>query len=412
MDGQENEDETTGDDNTDEQSINTSSPFTHPQTSFLTRRLKSFPPPNLTVLVGPSQRVFRYHAFILASQSDYVDTLLSSPAAMNERQQMKISFPEVDAAIWEKMIQLIEPGGLWPTPKLADLVEVLPFYDKYQFRVGLQICDTCVSDVLSRLIENSYGFHTAVDENAITSSAVLSYDLNLPKSKSLAVKYAASRLKYIRNGDEQLLTNLLPLLENDDATLRTLVFTLYGKKCQCMTVDEILKVTKREDFAKQCILMHGQVIEVDEQISQLGLIKSVYIDCNTDAAKGTYELCRASEFDPSYSCIFPSGNRDHKGGAMKNLWVANSTYQRVNSDREKFVLEAMDVFGNCWEISCVAYSEDGERISRRVLYRFQGPRSSIVPPKQSWVAVEQHPTSRLNSRLRLDYHYVTGANCY
>lgn len=59
---------------------------------------------------------------------------------------MKISFPEVDVQVWEKMMKLLEPGGLTKTPMFADLLEVLPFYDKYQFSAGLRICDVLLSD--------------------------------------------------------------------------------------------------------------------------------------------------------------------------------------------------------------------------------------------------------------------------
>ena len=89
MDNQDTDGSSAGDDadmNTEEQVNNNQSQFTYPPSSIFTRRLKSFPPPNLVVLVGPNQHAFHYHAFMLASQSDYVDTLLSSPAAMKERE--------------------------------------------------------------------------------------------------------------------------------------------------------------------------------------------------------------------------------------------------------------------------------------------------------------------------------------
>jgi hypothetical protein len=44
-------------------------------------------------------------------------------------------------SVWEKMMKLLEPGGLSPSPNIVDFLEVLPFYDKYQLSAGLRICE-------------------------------------------------------------------------------------------------------------------------------------------------------------------------------------------------------------------------------------------------------------------------------
>ena len=82
-----------------------SSPNRQPQlVSLSTRRLQSFPPPDLEVLVGPQQRIYRYHAVILAAHSEYVDTILSSPMAVRNQEKKRIGFTDIEEKKWGKMI--------------------------------------------------------------------------------------------------------------------------------------------------------------------------------------------------------------------------------------------------------------------------------------------------------------------
>ena len=61
----------------------------------MTRHLQSFGAPDLQVSIGEDEQLYHYHSLILASQSLYIDTLLSSPVAHKEQEKMRISFPEI-----------------------------------------------------------------------------------------------------------------------------------------------------------------------------------------------------------------------------------------------------------------------------------------------------------------------------
>ena len=56
-----------------------------PYSSLMCRHLQSFPEPDLEVVVGANKRIYKYHALILASHSDFVDLMLSSPAAVKAK---------------------------------------------------------------------------------------------------------------------------------------------------------------------------------------------------------------------------------------------------------------------------------------------------------------------------------------
>lgn len=102
--------------------------------SFLSRRLHKFGQPDLEVVIGSEQHLIRVHSFMMASVSDYVDTLLSSPAA-SASQRMQLTFPDIPADTWNKMIRFLEPRCV-DQPNLDDMLEILPLYDKYQFHSG------------------------------------------------------------------------------------------------------------------------------------------------------------------------------------------------------------------------------------------------------------------------------------
>ena len=76
----------------------------------MTRHLQSFGAPDLQVSIGEDEQLYHYHSLILASQSLYIDTLLSSPVAHKEQEKMRISFPEIQPETWEKMMKYLGPS--------------------------------------------------------------------------------------------------------------------------------------------------------------------------------------------------------------------------------------------------------------------------------------------------------------
>lgn len=53
----------------------------------MTPHLQAFGAPDLQVSIGEDERMYHYHSLILASQSLYIDTLLSSPVAHKEKEK-------------------------------------------------------------------------------------------------------------------------------------------------------------------------------------------------------------------------------------------------------------------------------------------------------------------------------------
>ena len=112
-----------------------------------TPTLKSYTP-DLEVIVGDGdaeneKKSFMYHGAILANASEYIDTMLSLP--MKEQQTRSISFPDIQPEEWLQWTQYVLVPAAAVEFNLFHIddvdnknaINVIQFYDKYQFRSGI-----------------------------------------------------------------------------------------------------------------------------------------------------------------------------------------------------------------------------------------------------------------------------------
>jgi hypothetical protein len=123
-----------------------------------TKKIRSIPT-DLQILVGSSengkQEVFFHHSAILATHSDYVDAMLATP--MVESETREISFSDIEPDVWMKMLAFLEDPLVVRGMKFEDAMLVLPYYDKYQFRKGKELCDALLAQ----------GFESKCDTNSL-----------------------------------------------------------------------------------------------------------------------------------------------------------------------------------------------------------------------------------------------------
>lgn len=294
----------------------------------MTRRLHTFGAPDLEVIIGKSEKLYRYHSFLLANQSEYVDTILSSPVALKNQEAGRINFPDIDIETWEKMIKFLSPGV--PHPTLEEMIIVIPFYDKYQFTVGLKYCDDLLSARMAELYNN---WRTCREFCCLIS---MIWPLNgFPLSKPIAVNWASRMLRKFHTIDEGVFPVLMPLVENDEAIVKSMVSTYLGRMCKGMSMNEMRDLIKQQDFPEKCITRCKQIKALDDQIQRLS-VEKVYI--HGGCGDGTYVYCSSSEFIKEYNSEFATC---HNGGAMKGYWIEETKYPD-----EILVLGSMDVFGN------------------------------------------------------------------
>ena len=389
---------------------------TSASSSLLTRHLQKFGPPDLEVVVGPKEYVYRYHSVILASQSLYVDTLLSSPAAKREQSDWRISFSEIEVSTWEKMMKYL--GPCITNPSVEDALEIIPFYDKFQFHDGLKFCDTVIAKHLQM---DEY----VEDDQPLCRLVAMIYPLNFfPLSKPIAAEWAKRCLSKFKSVDEEMIRKLMPLVDNDEKVIKSMVSTYLGRKCKGMSMTEMRDLIKQPDFPNKAILRCKQIKEIDNQLSFLN-VKELTI-YHPESIKGSYAY--RSSFDktlgnPEYGSEFAVS---HRGGAMRGYWI-KVKYGQVLAD-ERIIITSTDVFGSVWEIfQEPAMDEEGDdeasetesqvserraerrawqEAERRILFRWEsGMFGSLAPPMNGWEAIDDDGNRVVVKDIRMSYIY-------
>ena len=372
----------------------------------MTRHLQSFGAPDLQVSIGEDEQLYHYHSLILASQSLYIDTLLSSPVAHKEQEKMRISFPEIQPETWEKMMKYLGPSEA--NPSLDDLLMIIPLYDKYQFPAPLQYCDMHISKDI--LIRHRGYYH---DEKLAVNSARLAsmvYNIDLfPLSKPLAVKWAENRLSKLICVNEEVIQLLVPLIENDEKIVRSLMSTFLGRLCKGMTMNEMRDVIMQPDFAKKCVSRCSEIEEFEKQVRPLRPESlSIYgpADFDYKGIEGEYMF---ESLIKHYGMKFAGG---HVGGVAAGTWKKEGDIDGV---RQLISIESVDVWGTAWEIyACPSRDDDDvnnnvtagdECENKRVLYRWEnGIYNSLIPPKKGWKVIDGRDADLVaTKRFRVDY---------
>lgn len=197
---------------------------------------------------------------------------------------------------------------------------------------------------------------------------------------------------------------LLPIVENEDKVLVSMVKNLKGRHVYGMTLEEIRAVTREETFPQQCKDRRKQIKEIEDLLKSFGVgmySRNEYVDVRVisndrvevdDIIKGRYFLER-----------IPNFRVDHEPGVMGCLYI-----QEIHSsDQHRGRVEPMDVFGNVWEIVVYDYDGDNEAMpenksSRRVLFRWDSGYSSLYPPKSGWKAVDDELLGR-DQEISIEY---------
>jgi hypothetical protein len=372
----------------------------------MSRRLKTFGSPDLAVTVGEEEHLYNYHSLILASQSLYVDTILSSPAARTEQEKGRISFPDITRETWEKMMKFLLPATNGPST--GDLVEIVPFYDKYQFLDGLAYCDKMLVEHFG---PDGFGYNR--DEKNLAWLTAYIYDLPpefFPKSRPLAIKWGKQLLSFLCYDDEETIKTLLPILENDNETTRAMVSTLLGRECVGMTMNEMRDLVKQTDFPEQCIFRSKQIEMLDAQRRQLKT-KNFNISGAGELVSGYYDEIRSDRFRERHFA------GSHNSGAMGYIWKKKDRHRFTDTDDDSsftFVIAAVNCYGSAWEIYSCAETDDAEEaeLSKRVLYKWDnGIFTSLVPPQFGWEKVEDDETC-VKSEMYIDYSFDRNPHSY
>jgi hypothetical protein len=328
--------------------------------------------PDLEVLVGLEPKVFRCHSVILASYSQYIDTMLATP--MLERETRSISFPDIEPELWEKVIRFLEPGG-YREMTLEDALEVLPIYDQYDFQSGMQMCDHLTSTML-KVFCKSFTMASEETYDLFVATAVMCFQLKLPKSMSHAVLFAIYVFKHpLHTTTVKHMQDLLPLIENEESTLRFIVSTILAKQ-DCESIEAMREVIQEDLFAQNFLSTLRHITDVVDNSMRLICIQHLTLNsAGSDFVNGEY-TDQAMYGEPgARSCSYKK--------TVDAQWNGRS----VNT----ITLKAWDPFGKRWGISI-----EGDAYEA-LLYSWESDFSTLTPPTQGWKQEEgELPLPRLS----------------
>lgn len=334
--------------------------------------LKSYEP-DLEVTVGSGDgddntRSFMYHGAILANASEYIDTMLST--SMKEQETRSISFPDIEPEEWLKWTRyVLEPvGAAEMSPFDEDSVDVLRFYDKYQFRSGIRMFDFKLSETMVAL---STGYSNSTDEVTDLIMMICKDGIDLPLSTSKIPKFISSYHIDLTSQNSKLSDEdvkvLLPFCL--EKTLVDIVDIAKGSSVVGRSLEELKSIAQEESFVAR---VRSKVKENDRNRKILSHLKVGEIRVggngrNVEMIQGTYYQRERKMFCNEY-------------GVM-NKWYS------MRRDDQVFIVQAMDGLGLTWTISThngTEYERIG--VNARRLYKWhKGTNiSSFLPPENGW----------------------------
>lgn len=156
--------------------------------------------PDLLVIIkndvddeATESKVYHMYAQNLARLSTFVDTSLS--VDMREKNEMKITFHNITPDHFEKALQYLEDPLAVRSMTPADALELIPFYDQYQFPGGLLLCDAILSNYVGEQEPTNVAMKLPDDLDLLVQVFSIAHKYSLPKSSEKSVSHLNIRFQ-------------------------------------------------------------------------------------------------------------------------------------------------------------------------------------------------------------------------
>jgi len=311
--------------------------------------------PDLEVVLGAQQSTsVRCYSVLLASYSEYVDTMLASN--MMESTTMKISFPDIESKDWQQIMD-IHVIGHASTLAFQDSFPLVPILDKYGFRDAINFFDRQYESVLKP--ENTMLFATDLK----IQLAAVSVAHDLVQSKPAAFQFAKDCIFRGVHCDVDSVKLLFEIVQNEEETLRFTLETVMTKTPG--TMDEMKAAIKRPSFPAEYNDRLDAISEVEAVASAVKMDTFFLRNAGLQEVHGRYKITYRAR--PLL-------------GLMKNQFVLEGQSNFEGHERNSVVsLRPTDPFGSKWEFVRVNVDE-----SVQTLYTWDSGYSSTVPPRNGW----------------------------
>ena len=161
--------------------------------------------PDLTIVVvddqaSSSSKRFQCHSLSLALQSKYFDTLLSAgfQETTSQRGGKQVVLRDVAPATFELGMEILENPVKANSVSAAELVQVGPFYDRFEFTAGLALCDTILSQFISNWTGDNDDRSMQLDEfqTVLGALALAAQAPTLHQITAQGIEFIKTRLDY------------------------------------------------------------------------------------------------------------------------------------------------------------------------------------------------------------------------
>lgn len=306
---------------------------------------------DLKITVGSSRkkRVVWYHSVSMASHSNYIDAMLSTP--MKESGTKELSFPDISVSQWEAMMNFLTNPSASRHMKVQDAIELVRLYDKYDFRSGVDLCD----DVLADLIDD-------VDESPDASDNT------------------DEKIEVIALGIE---LGLSYTLERGKCWFRTCIGDIPALKMQ-FTVEHIQKlqpmIVGDSDISNDLQDMLGQEVDVENSMFPAFFVSQFQLIAARNTVSKLVNVIEVSECEAA-------GTFDNTGdGTIDSSLTYNHRDRKYGRVGEIDGYEIAKQEGKSWKIykRVVEPGQGIYTLRTEALYECKGSRYATLPPRNGW----------------------------
>ena len=372
--------------------------------------------PDLEVVVGQGNdtRTYQHHAIIVASYSDYIDTMLSVP--MREQETRRITFPDITPADWENIMMMHQINGRRDLKSFMNKEEapiLLPLLDKYQFNDALGACDASLANMFSGWI---YDALTAGDLQNAIGVAQAAHGLNatsMEKSKRKMAKFAIEKLQDMPSSltaeNAKILLSLLVEVDDDnDDNVRALANFIeianngdmvpskpLGKQTNLGSrisdgmfwhiekdVQQMRRMIRETDFAERLRMRTLQLSEQDDMMRRL-VVKRLRVDAAPGESDGELNLVTGDYVRKDTTVEGFVSKMGKIAGAKRYCYTKH--YTTEDGDAMKIIIEPYDLLGTKWVMTDYEIADDDDPISTfEFLFFWENEFGSLLPPKYGW----------------------------
>ena len=165
------------------------------------KRLKSSEPDlSIVCRCDGKEETLHYHSVAMAIHSSYFDSLLAS--GMEESETKTVTLDDVDAATFQKAVELLEDPVKSSSVTAQDIIKAAPIYNRFEFSSGLKLVEAVLAKFLEEWTKQQEKSPTVSEKKLIGDSILFAQEANLENLTQKSISFIKEKLKYEGNQNQ------------------------------------------------------------------------------------------------------------------------------------------------------------------------------------------------------------------